>query len=84
MAVLINGNGNPAVYAQQDADLYAGFMGDKTVILRVGNEFSYEILSANTLRVSDGVILTKEGRRMIPFAHELYSNYDKTITIKNI
>lgn len=64
MAVLINGNGNPAVYAQQDADLYAGFMGDKTVILRVGNEFSYEILSANTLRVSDGVILTKEGRRI--------------------
>ena len=51
MAVLINGNGNPAVYAQQDADLYAGFMGDQTVILRVGNEFSYEILINGTASV---------------------------------
>ena len=27
---------------------------------------------------------TKTARRMIPFAHELYSNYDKILTIKNI
>ena len=27
---------------------------------------------------------TITGRRMIPFAHNLYNNYDKTITVKNI
>lgn len=64
MATLINGNGNPAVYAQQDADFYTGFIGPQTCILRVGNQFNYEIPDANTLRVSDGVIITKEGRRI--------------------
>lgn len=64
MATLINGNGNPAVYAQQDADLYTGFFGETTAILRVGSQLAYEIPDANTLRVSDGVILTKEGRRI--------------------
>lgn len=64
MAKLINGNGNPAVYAKQDASFYEGFVGSTTSILDTGDKFEYEIPDANTLRVKDGVILTKEGRRI--------------------
>lgn len=64
MATLINGNGNNAVYAQQDADLYAGALGESTRILNVGSKLAYTIEDANTIAVADGVILTKEGRRV--------------------
>lgn len=64
MATLINGNGNNAVYAQQDADLYAGALGESTRILNVGSKLAYTIEDANTIAVADGVILTKEGRRI--------------------
>ncbi len=64
MATLINGNGNPAIYAQQDADWYAALMGGQTVITAVGNQFAYELLDANTIGVKDGVIITAEGRRI--------------------
>ena len=64
MATLINGNGNAAVYAQQDADLYAGFKGNSTQILNVGSKLAATIEDSNTIAVADGVILTKEGRRI--------------------
>ena len=64
MATLINGDGNQAIYAQQDADWYAALMGGQTVITAVGNQFAYELLDANTIGVKDGVIITKEGRRI--------------------
>lgn len=64
MATLINGNGNLAIYAQQDADWYAALMGGQTVITAVGNQFAYELLDANTIGVKDGVIITSEGRRI--------------------
>ena len=64
MAVLINGNGNEAIYAAQDADWYASIFGGTTAITGVGNQFAAEVLDANTIGVSDGVIITKEGRRI--------------------
>lgn len=64
MATLINGNGNPAIYAAQDADLIASLAGNITGIAKVGNEFAYTAEDANTISVADGVIVTKEGRRI--------------------
>lgn len=64
MAILINGNGNPAIYAAQDADLIASLAGNTTGIAKVGNEFAYTAQDANTINVADGVIVTKEGRRI--------------------
>lgn len=64
MATLINGNGNAAVYAQQDADLYVGALGNTTRILDVGSKMAATIEDANTIAIADGVILTKEGRRI--------------------
>lgn len=65
MAILINGDGNPAVYAAQDADMLSGaFTNDKTVILDVGEKFRADVLSSSVIEVHDGVILTKEGRRI--------------------
>lgn len=64
MATLINGNGNPRIYAAQDADLIASLAGDVTGIAQVGNQFAATDLDANTITVADGVIVTKEGRRI--------------------
>ena len=64
MAKLINGNGNPAVYAAEDADMLAGIMGNVTTITAVGNEFAATASGANLIEVADGVILTQEGRRI--------------------
>lgn len=64
MAVLINGDGNLAVYAAQDADWFASIMGNVTSITAIGHQFASEVVSANEIAVSDGVIITKEGRRI--------------------
>lgn len=64
MATLINGNGTPAIYAQQDADFYNGIMGPRTRILNVGSKMAATIEDANTIAIADGVIITKEGRRV--------------------
>ena len=40
MATLINGNGNPRIYAAQDADLIAALAGDITGIAQIGNKFA--------------------------------------------
>ena len=64
MATLVNGNGNLAIYAAQDSDLIAAICGNVTSITQVGNKFDYELLDANTIGLKDGVIITKEGRRI--------------------
>lgn len=64
MATLINGDGNAAVYAAQDADWFAGVEGNVTKILNIGLKMAYEIEDANTIAVKNGVIVTKEGRRI--------------------
>lgn len=64
MARLINGNGNRAIYAAQDADLIASLAGNVTCIANVGNKYAPTIEDANTIGLADGVIITKEGRRI--------------------
>ena len=64
MAILINGNGNQAIYAAQDADWYASIFGGQTAITGVGYQFVASLLDANTIGVKDGVIITQEGRRI--------------------
>lgn len=68
MAVqLINGNGFEGCTAQVDADFYEGLSGGVTGVMQVGRKMAAAIVS-NAPRVYDGVILTKEGRRIqIPF-----------------
>lgn len=63
MANLINGNGYANVTAQKDADLLGGLTGGVTGILPVGSKMAASIVG-NAPRVSDGIILTKEGRRI--------------------
>lgn len=63
MAVLINGNGYSPVTAQQDADLYAGIIGNATTILGVGEKMAATIIDANTIRVADGEMVS-QGRRI--------------------
>lgn len=64
MAKLINGNGNPAIYAAEDADLIASLVGNVTCISNVGNKYAATEEDATTIRLDDGVIITKEGRRI--------------------
>ena len=64
MAKLINGNGNPAIYAAEDADMIAALAGDVTGICHIGNKFAATEEDANTIGLADGVIITKEGRRI--------------------
>lgn len=64
MAKLINGNGNKAIWSAQDADLIASICGNVTAIAAVGSQFNYTQEDANTIGVADGVIITKEGRRI--------------------
>lgn len=64
MAKLINGDGNKAIWAAQDADLIAALAGDVTGIAKVGNKYAATQEDANTIGLADGVIVTKEGRRI--------------------
>jgi hypothetical protein len=61
---LINGNGNPAVYASQDSDWFGAITGNQTVIMNVNQNLAYELLDNNTLVLKSGVLVTKEGRRV--------------------
>lgn len=59
MAILINANGYSPVTAQEDADLYAGLVGDgRFVLSSVGNKMTAEPVSSNLIRVMDGVMVT--------------------------
>lgn len=64
MGVLINGNGNARIYAGQDADWFASIAGNVTCRTSVGNKMAAAAVDASTIGVSDGVIITKEGRRI--------------------
>ena len=64
MATLINGNGNHAVYASQDADWFGALTGNQTVIMNVNQNLAYELLDNNTFLIKSGVLVTKEGRRV--------------------
>lgn len=63
-ANLITGNLYSPILASQDSDYQAGLSGNKTLIMPVGNRMALDIEDANTIRANDGVIVTKEGRRI--------------------
>ena len=63
-ANLITGNGFSPITASMDADFQSGIVGDKTVILPIGSNMALSIEDANTIKADDGVIITKEGRRI--------------------
>lgn len=73
MANLINGNGVTGITAQIDADFYEGLSGGNTGVMAVGQKMAAEIVS-NVPRVYDGVILTKEGRR-IQIDYDTYDDF---------
>lgn len=63
MAVLINGNGYSPVTAQQDADLYAGLIGQALTVLDIGSNMAATIIDNNTVRIADGEAVC-QGRRI--------------------
>ena len=63
-ANLITGNGFSPIMAAQDSDFQCGLVGDKTLILAVGSQMALSIEDANTIKADDGVLITKEGRRI--------------------
>ena len=63
MAYLINGNGYQPVTAQQDADLYAGIVGQNLQVLDVGQKMAATLVDSNTVRIGDGEALV-QGRRI--------------------
>ena len=63
-AKLITGNGFSPIMASDDADYQAGISGNATLIMPVGSQMALAIEDANTIKADDGVIVTKEGRRI--------------------
>lgn len=63
MASLINGDGYGPVTAQQDADLYAGILGNDLVVLNIGSRMTATIRSATSVRIADGEAVV-QGRRI--------------------
>lgn len=63
MAYLINGDGFSPVTAQQDADLYAGILGQRLQVLDVGQKMAATIIDSNTIRIGDGEAVA-QGRRI--------------------
>jgi hypothetical protein len=71
MAYLINGNGFSPVLAQDDADFYAGLVGAGGM-LDIGGKMAATVVNATTIRLTDGVYVDGEGRRVQirPGGHE--------------
>lgn len=63
MAKLLNGDGYRGITAQEDADLYAGIIGNGRLLLNVGKKMAAEIVDNNTIRIYDGELVSK-GRRI--------------------
>lgn len=63
-ANLITGDLFSPITAAQDSDFQAGINGNVTQILAVGSEMALTISDASTISCADGVIVTKEGRRI--------------------
>ena len=63
MAKLLNGDGYRGITAQEDADLYAGIIGNGRLLLNVGKKMAAKIVDNNTIRIYDGELVSK-GRRI--------------------
>lgn len=63
MAKLLNGDGYRGITAQEDADLYAGLIGNGRLLLNVGKKMAAKIVDNNTIRIYDGELVSK-GRRI--------------------
>ena len=61
---LITGNLFSPIQASQDSDYQAGTFGEKTQILSVGSKMGVSIVDNSTIRCEDGVLVTREGRRV--------------------
>ena len=61
---LITGNLFSPIQASQDSDYQAGTFGEKTQILNVGSKMEVSIVDNSTIRCEDGVLVTREGRRV--------------------
>lgn len=61
---LINGDGNSRVLASQDADWYGALTGQTTCIVPINDNLGATIADSNTIEISSGVCITKEGRRV--------------------
>ena len=61
---LITGNLFSPIQASQDSDYQAGTFGEKTQILNVGSKMALSIVDNSTIRCEDGVLVTREGRRI--------------------
>lgn len=61
---LITGNLFSPIQASQDSDYQAGTFGEKTQILNVGSKMGVSIVDNSTIRCEDGVLVTREGRRV--------------------
>lgn len=66
MAVLINGDGRKDISAQNEAEFYAGIVGDKTVVLNSGNQMKAEIVTNNQVKLHDGELISQGRRIQIP------------------
>lgn len=60
MAALMTGIGREII-AQQDADLYAGIIGNNLYVLGVGGKMEASIIDNNHVRITNGIAV-KEGR----------------------
>ena len=63
-AKLITGNLFSPITAAEDSDYQGGISGNKTKILPIGSKMALSIVDANTISCADGVLVTKEGRRV--------------------
>lgn len=61
---LITGNLFSPIQASQDSDYQAGTFGETTQILSVGSKMEVSIVDNSTIRCEDGVLVTREGRRV--------------------
>lgn len=65
MANLVNGSGY-TVSAEEDAEFLRGLIGDGRLVLNVGKQMAAEIVDNNTVRVYDGVMVSRGRRVQIP------------------
>lgn len=55
MQTITASTGVPHVTSAQMRDVYAGILGEKDMVLKVGNQFAFEKRTENLIRISDGV-----------------------------
>jgi len=77
MNIITGYGGEPHVTAPQDRQLNAGILSEYNYVLSVGNQFAYEIESANSVILKDG-ILSLQG-----CAASIDANDTETVTLTN-